>query len=51
MKIAITFFFERDTEHFSVQLATLSRVADDWTKPCDEQNLDLTCAFHRTSSC
>jgi hypothetical protein len=26
MKIAVTFFFERDTEHFSVQLATFARL-------------------------
>src|SRR5437667_6418323 len=50
MKIAVTFFFERDTEHFSVQLATFARVANDWTKPCDEENLDVTCAFHSISS-
>jgi hypothetical protein len=43
MKIAIAFFFERNTKRSSVQLATLTRVANDWTKPCDEQNFDATC--------
>src|SRR5215467_3111115 len=51
MKIAVTFFFEPDTEHFSVQLPTFARVANNWTKPCDEQNLDVTCVFHGISSC
>jgi hypothetical protein len=51
MKIAVTFFFELYTEHFSVQLATFARAANHWTKPCDEQNLDVTCAFHGISSC
>jgi hypothetical protein len=28
----------------------LRRVANHWTKPCDKQNLDVTCAFHGISS-
>src|SRR5579864_3542460 len=49
MKITVTFFFEPDTEHFSIQLATFARVANDWSKPRDEQNLDVTCALHGIS--
>lgn len=44
MKIFATLLLEMNAEGIAVEFATLGRLADNWTKACDEQNLDLASA-------
>jgi hypothetical protein len=46
MKIPATLLFERNAEGFAVEFAAWSRLANNWTKTCDKQNLYLCYNFH-----
>ncbi len=45
MKIPPALLFERNAEGFAVEFVACSRLANNWTKPCDKQNLYLS-RFH-----
>ena len=46
MKIPATLLCERNAEGFAVEFATCGRLANNWTKTCDKQNLYLSLNFH-----
>ena len=46
MKVPATLLFERNAEGFAVEFAACSRLANNWTKTCDKQNLYLSRNFH-----
>ena len=46
MKIPATLLCERNAEGFAVEFATCGRLANNWTKTCDKQNLYLSRNFH-----
>jgi hypothetical protein len=50
MKILATLFFKTDTKGLAIEFATFDRVADDRTKPWDEEDLYISGTPHGISS-